>query len=131
MEYADYINLKNKRKRPAHEETDIQIRLVEWMTVSYPDLIFTCTTAGLNLPIKHAVRLKRMGLRKNFPDLTIFKARMGYNGLLIEIKKISGDWKKNQQDMARRLTDEGYKSVCGYGFEECQTIIKNYLESSL
>lgn len=128
MELKDYLKLQNKHKKPkAHEETDIQIKLVEWMTTSYPDLIFTCTTAGLNLPIRHAVRLKRMGLRKSFPDLAIFKARSNFYGLLIELKTDAGKASRNQIEMAKRLNNEGYKTVVCYGLEEAKNQITEYL----
>ena len=70
------------------------------------------------------------------PDLIIFEARRGYNGLLIELKvnspfKKDGVLNKNehlegQQETILSLNEKGYKACFSTGFEETKRLIDWY-----
>ena len=110
------------------EETDIQIRLVNRLKTHYPDLLFTSTLAGVNLPIHTAVRLKRMGYLAGVSDLLIFRARGNYLGLFVELKRIGGKCSDAQRAFQVHALVEGYKAVTCYGFDDAVEAIDQYLK---
>lgn len=75
-----------------------------------------------------ATRFKAMGTLAGFPDLFIFIARGGFNGLFIELKAAKGVVSENQKVMLERLDKQGYKTAICYGFDEAIKTIKDYLE---
>lgn len=91
----------------------------------------------LDIPIVHipnegkrsasyGARMKRMGLRKGFPDLCVTRARGGYHGLFIEMKYGKGKTTKDQRDWLKRLAAEGYACVVCNGADEAIEAIKKY-----
>lgn len=101
-----------------------QIAVVEWCDL-------------MKIPIAHITNegkrsaaygamLKRMGLRKGFPDLFVPRARGKYHGLFIEMKY---DKNKPTEDQTRWLTllaAEGYACVVCYSADDAIRIIKSY-----
>ena len=50
MELADYLRLKQNRKRPAQNESKIQVAVVNYIKVKYPGVLFTIAPSGIKLP---------------------------------------------------------------------------------
>lgn len=107
------------------EDTE-QIKVIE-----YCDL--------LGIPIAHipnegkrsksyGARLKRMGLRKGFPDLFITRARGKYHGLFIEMKYDQGDTTKDQRKWLSLLNHEGYACAVCYSADDAIRLIEKYLK---
>lgn len=107
------------------EDTE-QIKVIE-----YCDL--------LGIPIAHipnegkrsksyGARLKRMGLRKGFPDLIIPLVRGKYHGLFIEMKYNGGKTSTDQDDWLNRLASEGYACAVCYSAEDAIRLIEKYLK---
>ena len=78
--------------------------------------------------ISYAAKLKRMGLRKGFPDLFVPMARGEYHGLFIEMKYGEGRTSKDQQKWIRLLTREGYLCRICYGFDAAVKEIDQYIK---
>lgn len=72
-------------------------------------------------------KLKAMGTRPGFPDLTIHIARGLFHGLYIEMKARSGSLSKEQKDYQALLKGEGYMVVVCYSADEAIRVIENYL----
>ena len=107
------------------EETNEQIAVVDF-----------CDLAGI--PVVHIPNegkrsqmyggiLKRMGLRKGFPDLFVTCARLGYHGLFVEMKSKRGKPTEDQLIWLRRLTDEGYACAICYSADDAIRKIKKYM----
>lgn len=76
-----------------------------------------------------ATRFKAMGTLAGFPDLFVFIARGGFNGLFIELKKPKGRVSAIQQQRIDALNEQGYRAVVCYGFDESIKAITDYLET--
>lgn len=58
--------------------------------------------------MSYAMRLKREGLKKGFPDVGIFVPRGGYHGMFIEFKGPKGKLSPEQIKMRKLLEDNDY-----------------------
>lgn len=110
-----------------HKESDIQRQVVSYIRAKWPRLLFTASTSGVKLPIRTAINLKRMGSIAGVPDLLIFKARNGFNGLLLELKIEKGTLSPNQKFFLDMAASEGYRACCAYGYNQAIKIIDEYL----
>ena len=72
-------------------ESSHQVALFRWAALfsrQHPELecLHSVPNGGYGLPIQTAVRLKREGLRRGYPDVSLPIGRGGYHSLLIEMK---------------------------------------------
>lgn len=74
----------------------------------------------------YGAKLKKMGMRKGFPDLLVTRARGGYHGLAIEMKVGNNKPTEDQKWWLRKLASEGYKTAVCYGADEAIGVIKSY-----
>ena len=111
-----------------NEEYQIQVALVNWIKINYPNVLLTISPNGMRLPIGVAVKLKRMGYLAGTPDILIFEPRNNYNGLFIELKSKTGTLQPNQKWFIGELIKRNYKAVVCYGFEEAILVIKQYFD---
>ncbi|MEM1973305.1 MAG: VRR-NUC domain-containing protein [Thermoplasmata archaeon] len=93
-----------------------------------PNILWSSSIAGVNLPIITATRLKRMGYKRGLPDIMIFEPRQGYHGLFIEMKREGGRLTKEQKWFLDELNRRGYKAVVCYSFKQAIDIVENYLK---
>lgn len=77
--------------------------------------------------LSYAAKLKRMGLRKGFPDLFVPIAKGENHGLFVEMKYGDGKPTKDQQRWMGLLTREGYLCRVCYGFDSAIKVINEYL----
>lgn len=108
-------------------ETRLQIDLVSWIRKAYPKLLFTSTQAGDRRSVIAAMMMKRMGYTPGTPDLIVFHASAGWNGLLLELKTEKGVLSPSQIAFRDVAESEGYKYKVAYGLDEAQAIIKEYV----
>ena len=114
-------------------ESDEQSTLFQWaglMSNKHPELIymFAVPNGGLR-HIYTAVMLKKSGVKPGVPDTCLPVARQGFHGLYIELKRRTGGRvEPEQKDWIEFLTEQGYKAVICYGFDEARAVIENYLE---
>ncbi len=76
--------------------------------------------------ISYGAKLKRMGMRRGFPDIFIARARGKYHGLVIEMKYDDGKTTKDQKDWLRILSSEGYAVAVVYSADAAIGLIKQY-----
>ena len=76
--------------------------------------------------LNYAARMKKMGLRRGFPDLLVPLARGGYHGLFIEMKYGKNKTTKEQKEWLERLSAEGYACAVCYNAAEAIKTIENY-----
>lgn len=71
--------------------------------------------------------LKRMGLRRGFPDLFIPESRHGFHGLFIELKRdMKSHITEHQRKWIDYLNKKGYHAVICYGASQAIDTIKRY-----
>lgn len=79
--------------------------------------------------VAYGAKMKRMGLRKGFPDLFIPTARHGFHGLFVELKvDKSGRVRPEQKAWRDYLNKQGYKALICYGAGEAIKEIEKYFE---
>lgn len=117
-------------------ETQDQIALMEWRDLAkarYPELVNLVHVANEGKrTYQSGKQLKRMGLRKGFPDLVLLVPRGEYCGLSIELKRADRSTKPSpeQMDCLGDLMVHGKHKTCVcYGFEEARKTILKYLEA--
>jgi hypothetical protein len=123
--------LGNKQTDPL--EWEHQASIFEWAVVSirkYPKLkLLNGSLNGVRLTIGQAVKAKRAGMKKGYPDISLPVACGGYHGLFIELKrKYSGVVGKEQKLWLKALNDEGYKAEVCRGADEAIDLIIRYLK---
>lgn len=130
-------NFKNKK-----EEESLSLALTKYIRYKYPSLIFRVdASADVRLPPHLAKKVSALqGGIKKYPDRFIARAKKGYHGLYIELKKDREElYKKNgelrqtehiqgQYKMLQRLEVEGYKAVFACGIDEAMQVIDEYLK---
>ena len=79
-----------------------------------------------------AIRAKRQGLKKGFPDIHLPVPRCGYHGLFIELKRVKGGTvSKEQKEIIRGLSENGYFACVCLGHGPAIEIIEKYLTETL
>lgn len=109
-------------------ETSEQIVVIEWC-----DLM---SIPAVHIPnegkrsVVYGAQLKRMGMRKGFPDIFIPVARAGYHGLFVEMKWGKNKTTTDQEEWLRTLSDQGYACTVVYSADDAIRQIKRYLKST-
>ena len=116
-------------------------QLTQWIKAQHPKLIYRIDIAAdVKLSIGQAKKNKALQMtKKGYPDIFIAKAKKGYYGLFIELKRTgtvlyNKDCKlrkdshlEEQQEMINRLTDEGYLAMFVVGVLKAIDVITWYL----
>jgi hypothetical protein len=109
------------------------------MKLQYPNVLYHFDLSGLNLSIAQAGMSKAIQCGRGYPDLFVCESRGGWHGLFIEIKKEGQKIMKKdgsyitphieeQAETLSRLRGKQYKAHFGIGFDECKSLIDQYLK---
>ena len=124
------------------DEEVIHNSLLDFIRKKYPNVIFRSDGAGLNLTIGLAKKFSQQQSQRAYPDVFIAHPTGDYSGLMIEIKKDSGEvlTKKlgirntkhiqEQHAVLKQLNDRGYYAMFGCGIDECMMIVDAYMENN-
>jgi len=103
----------------------------EFQKGKYPELsLLNGSLNGVKLTIGQAMKAKRGGLKKGYPDLFLPVARGKYHGLFIELKYGNNKPSTEQIYWLSRLEGEGYMAEICYGAKEAIELILAYLNLS-
>ena len=106
-------------------ETDEQITVVEWCeAMRIP--VAHIPNEGKRSPVAGRI-MKRMGLRKGFPDLFVPLPKGGFHGLFVEMKAKWGKTTKEQEEWLSLLNSNGYAVCVAVGANEGIEKIKRYV----
>jgi hypothetical protein len=117
----------------AKAEWGIQKAIIAWYDTQYPPshpywhLLVCHQNGSVNYGKFKGYILKQMGVRANIPDLMLYIAKGGFNGLFLEVKTNTGKITKDQKEFHQRLLNQGYAVLGGYGIDNSIEIIKKYL----
>ena len=64
--------------------------VINYLKLSYPNALYCASAGGMRTSFLQAVKMKRTGYVKGFPDLFIYEPRGSFYGLAIEMKKEKG-----------------------------------------
>lgn len=120
-----------QRKRPRHEEDDLQVSCIRWFDYRYPNLrrlLHHSPNEGL-LVHKSADGAKRkaMGVRAGFPDLILLVPSGGYPYLAIELKTGSGRQSDTQKEYQKAVEDAGGRYELVRSLDGFMSVVDGYL----
>ena len=127
MDWTRKIKLDKKGKPIKYVplECDEQIEVATYLRKM--KVLFTCSVAGVNLPISTAVKLQSMGYSVGTPDIFVEEPIGKYHGLRIEMKRVKGGVILEQQKKwIAALTARGYAAFICEGAVEAKKIIDEY-----
>jgi len=95
----------------------------------YPELwLLNSSLNGVKLNMGVAVKAKRSGMKKGYPDISLPVAKNGFHGLFIELKVGKNTTTPAQKEWIKRLTEQGYFCEVCFGAKNAIEVIKNYLQ---
>lgn len=121
-------------------ELDLQMMIVEYLTLRYPGVMFRSDLGGIRLNMGQAIQAKHLqGERRGWPDIFIAEPRNGCAGLFGELKTDraevytkKGELKNSQHIKEQwatiwELRKRGYEADFWCGFDEARRAIDRYL----
>jgi len=123
---------EKREKKPRHDEQHLQMAVVSYLRLQYPDVLFTISPGGLITNSRTGGKAKKMGYTPGTPDLMIFAEGhykwTKYASLFLELKIDKEQLSSVQEDWLKKLNQRGYLAVCCHGFEEAKAVIDGYLK---
>jgi hypothetical protein len=122
-----YKKSATKRKAAPESEANQQEIVVKYLRLAYPDALYCASAGGMRTSYLQAIKMKRTGYVKGFPDLFIYEPRGEFHGLAIEMKKVKGSKIEPEQvQWQEQLRNRGYCSYICKGNEEAIKVIDEY-----
>lgn len=107
-------------------EQEDQIKFAVWLAKQ--GILFTASANGGKRNLFEAMKLKKMGVSKGYPDISIEMSNRDYNGLRIELKRVSGGIRSPEQiEWQKKLRKNGYCCEFANGLEEAKKIVLDYI----
>lgn len=125
-----------KKELPIQTEYEAQRDIFAWaehMEHKYPELWFlNGSLNGVRLTIGQAVKAKKAGMKKGYPDIFLPVARMKWHGLYIELKREKNSRATPEQNnWLFKLSEQGYLPCICKGKEAAIRVIIQYLDGNL
>ena len=125
-----YKKSTSRRKTTPESEANQQEIVIKYLKLAYPDALYCASAGGMRTSYLQAIKMKRTGYVKGFPDLFIYEPRNEYNGLAIEMKKEKGGVASPEQKRwQEQLRNRGYASYICKGNEEAIKVIDEYFNT--
>jgi len=116
-----------KRKIAPESEANQQEIVIKYLRLAYPDALYCASAGGMRTSYLQAIKMKRTGYVKGFPDLFIYEPRGEFHGLAIEMKKEKGGTASpEQKSWQEQLRNRNYASYICKGNEEAIKVIDEY-----
>jgi uncharacterized membrane protein YqgA involved in biofilm formation len=110
-----------------NEEALIQEAVINYLVAQYPKALYCASAGGVRTSMKQAVKMKKTGYVKGFPDIFIYQAKGSFFGLAIEMKTAKGVMSQSQKDWQAKLINNGYQAVTCKSFDEAKKVIDDYM----
>ncbi len=107
------------------DEDKAQQALVRWMRYMKLPVLHIPNEGKRSFAL--AAWLKAMGLRPGAYDLFLARARKGYHGYWIEMKKLGKKPTPLQVEFGEQMREEGYKAEWFDDWEEAKKSVEKYL----
>jgi len=75
------------------------------------NILFCASAGGMRSSAKTGAKMKKMGYKKGFPDIFIYRASRGCYGLSIELKVKGGTKSFEQKSWKACLITNGYQAL--------------------
>lgn len=110
-----------------NEEALIQEAVINYLVAQYPKALYCASAGGVRTSMRQAVKMKKTGYVKGFPDIFIYEPRKWWHGLAIEMKTAKGVMSEHQKRWQNELMSRAYMAVTCKSFEQAKLIIDEYL----
>ena len=123
----------SNKKMPAPLEGEEQATLFSWADMQsyhYPELklMFHIPNGGKRSK-SEAARFKKEGVKAGVPDIFLPVPRGGYNGLFIELKRLSNSRVSTaQNEWVPALREQGYAAEVCKGWVAASALIEKYIK---
>jgi len=111
-------------------EHEIQEAVVNFLNIKYPGVLYCASAGGMRTSMRQAIKMKRTGYKKGFPDMQIMHPTKDYCGLFIEIKTHKGQASPEQKEWRDRLKERGYQAHICKGLDACLKAIVDYMDET-
>ncbi|MFA5186859.1 MAG: VRR-NUC domain-containing protein [Patescibacteria group bacterium] len=105
----------------------IQKALASYMTLFHPDVLTTCSVAGIFVNMGIVMKMAAMGYRKGTPDYFVLRPCGGFHGLFLELKAEGKKASPEQRAWHSWAKKEGYKTAVCDTYEKAVGEIEAYL----
>lgn len=133
MTWEELIALQAKeekvRRKPRHEEDNLQISCVRWFDMQYPQyrlLLYHTPNEG-KVTRTQAVIRKKMGIRAGVADLLLLLPHQHYHYLAIELKTKTGRQRETQKEWQSVCEAHGGRYVIIRSIEEFINEVTSWL----
>lgn len=128
MKYDEFLKKESARKSratPRHEESHIQIQMVNWFRLQYPSYIIAAIPNGGRRNAVEAKIMKGEGVLAGFSDLIV----VAFNSILfVEVKTEKGKQSASQKKFQSDVERLGFQySVCR-SLQDFQLTIERWLK---
>ena len=104
--------------RNRQPELLLQIAVVNWLKLQFPEIRYCASAGGMRTSLSVAKKMKASGYVKGFPDLFLYHPTMKHNGMAIELKANKKSYAtKEQKQWIKDLNDRGYYAILSKSFE--------------
>ena len=110
-------------------EERLQSEIIKYIKLQYPKVRYCASLGGIYTGPRQAIKAKRTGYSRGFPDLQFTEARKGFHGLFIEIKTHKGRATEVQKEWIKDLQERGYKAEICKGIGPILDLIDWYFET--
>ena len=110
-----------------NEEALIQEAVINYLVAQYPKALYCASAGGVRTSMKQAVKMKKTGYVKGFPDLFIYEPKKEWHGLAIEMKTAKGVVSQSQKEWRKNLDQRNYMAFVCRSFDEAKIVIDEYL----
>ena len=129
MKYDEFLKKESTRKSratPRHEESHIQIQMVNWFRLQYPSYIIAAIPNGGRRNAVEAKIMKGEGVLAGFSDLIV----VAFNSILfVEVKTEKGKQSALQKKFQSDIERLGFQySVCR-SLQDFQLTIERWLKA--
>lgn len=122
-----YKKSSAKRNIAPESEANQQEIVIKYLRLAYPNVLYCASAGGMRTSYLQAIKMKRTGYVKGFPDLFIYEPNQDYKGLAIEMKKEKGGVASPEQKWwQEQLRNRGYASYICKGSEKAIKVIDEY-----
>ena len=112
-----------------------QCLIFQWCELQknkYPELkLLNASLNGVKLTKGQAMKAKRSGMKKGYPDIFLPVPRSNYAGLFIELKYGRNTASKEQKEWLQELSKQGYLCAFAWGADNAIKLITKYLTNQM
>lgn len=113
-------------KAPLPYEWQEQVTVIQYCTLN--NILCNHTPNEGKRSYSEGRKLKKMGLSKGFPDISIFEPKGKYHGFFIEMKRKGNKVSEEQIKWLMELKARGYATALCYSADEAIKKIERYMK---